>query len=105
MSTEKITKNTNNFECKQCDYKCFKKSEWERHINTKKHKINKTDDFNNKKSTKYICICGKIYKERTGLWKHKQKCDNNNNSNNNNNNNNNNSNNNDIVAFSTLSNF
>jgi len=75
MSTEKITKNTNNFECEQCHYKCFKKSEWERHINTKKHKINKNDDFNNKKSTKNICICGKIYKERTGLWKHKQKCD------------------------------
>ena len=49
MSTEKITKNTNNFECEQCHYKCFKKSEWERHINTKKHKINKNDDFNNKK--------------------------------------------------------
>jgi len=54
----------------------------------------------NKKSSEFICNCGKIYKERTGLWKHKQKCkeifldDNNNNNNNNTNTNNNNSNNN-----------
>ena len=26
-------------------------------------------------STDLSCKCGKIYKERTGLWKHKQKCD------------------------------
>jgi hypothetical protein len=28
----------------------------------------------NKESSGFICNCGKIYKERTGLWKHKQKC-------------------------------
>jgi hypothetical protein len=28
----------------------------------------------NKESSEFVCNCGKIYKERTGLWKHKQKC-------------------------------
>jgi hypothetical protein len=28
----------------------------------------------NKESSEFVCNCGKIYKERTGLWRHKQKC-------------------------------
>jgi hypothetical protein len=25
-------------------------------------------------SSKFVCDCGKKYKERTGLWRHKKKC-------------------------------
>jgi hypothetical protein len=28
----------------------------------------------NKKSSEFICNCGKIYKDRTGLWRHSKKC-------------------------------
>jgi hypothetical protein len=31
-------------------------------------------NFNIKSSSTYICDCGKNYKERTGLWKHKKIC-------------------------------
>ena len=35
-----------------------------------------TMEQNTKKQNtkKHICECGKIYKERTGLWKHKKNC-------------------------------
>ena len=43
--------NANNFICIFCDCKCRKKSDWERHLNTSKHKMivndskNYTDDI------------------------------------------------------------
>jgi hypothetical protein len=82
MSTLKNAINADILICNNCHFKCSKKSDWDRHVNTKKHKININDENVNIKSTKNICVCGKSYKERTGLWRHKQKCNNNNNNNN-----------------------
>jgi hypothetical protein len=66
------------YECKTCDYKCSKLSNWDRHILTAKHKFNENlNNFEQIKSnyTIYQCeICGKEYKARNGLWYHKQKC-------------------------------
>ena len=76
MSTEKTCKNIQIFECKSCDFKCCMKSDWERHILRPKHvnntKINTLSTEKLKKT--YFCICGKTYKERTGLWRHNKKC-------------------------------
>jgi hypothetical protein len=33
------TKEPKQFNCKKCDYKCIKESEWDRHIDTTKHRI------------------------------------------------------------------
>jgi len=60
-----------NYECKTCSIICNKLSDWKRHIMTKKHKINISGE---KSTLEYICECGNIYKERTGLWRHKKKC-------------------------------
>jgi hypothetical protein len=69
MSTEN---NKKQFCCEKCNFKCDKKYNWERHIMTSKHKINsKTDE---KSSILKCIICNKIYLNRSGLWKHKQKC-------------------------------
>jgi hypothetical protein len=76
MATIKHEKNTGTFECNFCNFKCSKKSEWNRHIITRKH-INSTNGngFNVKKRQCFVClICNKQYSDRTGLWKHKQKC-------------------------------
>ena len=70
------------FICQHCDYKCFKKFNWDRHILTAKHlkstninKISTKNEQNEQKKETYIChICNKQYKDRTGLWRHKQKC-------------------------------
>jgi hypothetical protein len=50
---------------------------------TIKHKTATKSTFGNKNPQKsqipFICDCGRYYKERSGLWRHKKKCDNNNN--------------------------
>ena len=74
MSTEKAQFIPQIYTCNICIYVCSKKSDWNRHVSTHKHKINNNQQKINKKSTEYICICGKQYKERSGLWRHKKKC-------------------------------
>jgi hypothetical protein len=65
------------FYCDKCLISCCRKSEWLRHIETKKHKINKSGENSIILATTVtpnICECGKQYKDRTGLWRHKKKC-------------------------------
>ena len=69
------------YNCLLCDYKSFKLSNYNKHINTKKH--NSTIFLNNfeQKSSQEIYICEKCKKNfnsRSGLWYHKNKCQNNN---------------------------
>lgn len=75
-STQKVL---NNFVCNSCDYFTCRKSQYDRHILTGKHLMSTICQHSSTKSSKinleeYKCECGKIYKERTGLWKHKQRC-------------------------------
>jgi len=77
ISTEKTSKNADSFVCSNCDFICSKKGDYNRHLLTDKHKnIIYSTDFNkiHQNTSKYICECGKLYKERTGLWYHKKKC-------------------------------
>ena len=72
MSTKNTSKNINLFECKNCDFTCSKKGDLNRHLLTRKH-INSTTTTENT-SNYIICECGKKYKERTALWRHKKIC-------------------------------
>ena len=82
MTNEKNAKNANSFYCDKCDFTCFKLSNWNTHITTRKHKIRtNTDKYEDKKCQKmpthnkvYKCNCGKIFKHASSLWNHKQKC-------------------------------
>ncbi len=74
MSTEILSISAKKYRCNDCLITCHNNTEWKRHINTNKHKINQTHEIGNKKSTTYDCDCGKTYKERSGLWRHKKKC-------------------------------
>ena len=73
--SETISENTINiskiFYCQFCEFKCFKKSEWDRHTSTSKHKKN-DNNLQNKK--KHLCKCGKEYTHRQGLYTHRQSC-------------------------------
>jgi hypothetical protein len=64
------------YHCLTCDYFTFRISDYNKHIITAKHK-NLTNP-NEKKIIKTkepcICICGKKYADRSGLWKHKKTC-------------------------------
>jgi ribosomal protein L37AE/L43A len=72
----------NEYVCVYCDYKCFKKFNWDRHILSSKH-IKSTNsnsqatknEQNEQKKDEYMCHnCNKEYKDRTGLWRHNKKC-------------------------------
>jgi len=61
-----------------CDFTTSKQSNYEKHLLTKKHKMAENQQNQQEKCQKvpnnYVCECGKTYKERTGLWKHKKIC-------------------------------
>jgi len=71
------------FYCNICDFKCCKKYNWKRHIHTPKHQLatNSNEIATNKgqkgqKGQLYLCEnCNKEYNDRTGLWRHKKKCE------------------------------
>jgi len=75
--SEEISKRAD-FVCNSCDFKCSKKSNFEIHINTKKHLCRLAGNASGKKSTKkfqeFVCECGKIYISSSGLWKHRKLC-------------------------------
>ena len=83
----KTSKNEHHlYYCENCHYSCSKKFNWERHIITSKHQ-NATNSNkiatekeqkgqNEPKDLKLSCDkCNKEFKDRTGLWRHKKKCD------------------------------
>ena len=93
MEIKKHRKNIPKFVCDLCDFKCYLKSDWERHIARDKHinneNGNKMEIKNIKKHAKNIpvlqnddtensvilsCCCGKLYNTGSGLWKHQKKC-------------------------------
>ena len=78
MVTEKSQKSTSVFTCSVCDYTCFNKYDYNKHILTRKHLRNTTNtqgNSENSKNDKYTCPnCDKLYLSRKGLWCHKKKC-------------------------------
>ena len=70
-----------NFFCELCNFKCSYNKDFQRHINTKKHKNNILTTNNNNINPKkpdakiYQCEnCEKVFNDRAGLWRHKKKC-------------------------------
>jgi hypothetical protein len=76
MITKKEQKSADFFECEKCDVKCCKKSNWEKHLLTRKHQKSYTElqKSSKKVPTLFDCICGKEYSHRQGLYKHKKTC-------------------------------
>jgi hypothetical protein len=74
MITEKMLKNAKKYECELCNFKCSKKSNFNTHLTTLKHKRLQNNDNGSAEIIKYICHCGKEYKYRQGLYTHKKTC-------------------------------
>jgi len=72
MMTMMTQKNAENFICEKCDFVCSKKSDYEKHILTRKHKND--DKKTPKNAEQNVCICGKSFKYRQGLFVHRKKC-------------------------------
>jgi hypothetical protein len=60
------------YNCEFCKFKCLKKNNFEQHLLTAKHQMNSNTPLNTKK---FVCVCGKDYNYRQGLYIHKKKCD------------------------------
>ena len=65
------------FTCKKCDFVCYNKKDYNRHIDTNKHKKNGYNHDTTKitQNALYVCECGKQYSYRASLFNHKKKCD------------------------------
>ena len=74
LDDKKNAKTAKIFVCELCDFKCCKKSNMDKHSLSLKHKKNDTELQENAIKGSFICNCGKEYKFRQGLWKHKKKC-------------------------------
>jgi hypothetical protein len=77
MLTNQNAENAMIFECEKCDFKCSKKSNYEKHLTTRKHEnIDKCLQQKIQKEQKipHKCECGKEYKYRQSLSVHKKKC-------------------------------
>ena len=63
--------------CKRCDFLSRNKNDYRRHLATRKHQMDNMDNIvDNPKNSKayFVCECGKQYKFRSGLSKHKRRC-------------------------------
>ena len=74
--TEKLKKNLTRFVCNYCDFKCYMKCDWERHIVRPKHlhAVEGNLELNKKLKKTYNCDCTKTFMSKSGLWKHKNVC-------------------------------
>ena len=74
--------------CEICDYTTCKKCNFISHIESNKHRM-VTNDYikgqnsakiqptsENYSNEKFVCLCGKEYHHRQGLWRHKKTCNN-----------------------------
>jgi len=83
MDNEKLPKSSQVFfTCKYCDYSTSKLSNWNKHLSTLKHRRITMDNKSSQKVAglcdetikRFICGCGKTYKYKSGLCKHKKIC-------------------------------
>tara|TARA_A100001011_G_C14272627_1_gene827673 strand:+ start:846 stop:1820 length:975 start_codon:yes stop_codon:yes gene_type:complete len=78
---ENKKKNAKNFYCKFCDFSTSNKYNFDKHLNTAKHKHTTKYNENTTKlqenakpGMQFICECGKQYPYRASLHNHKKKC-------------------------------
>ena len=76
MITKSEQKCRREYLCETCDYKCFNKTHYTKHLSTAKHANRYKMVTNDYKSVPNAntCECGKTYKHRQGLYAHKKVC-------------------------------
>ena len=64
------------FHCEKCNYSTCKKSNYNNHLRSAKHKKSMfSNEIKPILSSKFTCHqCNKEYKDYSGLWRHKKKC-------------------------------
>ena len=72
MMTNELRKVAKIFRCKKCEYATSRKSSYDKHLSTGKHKMVTNGD--NEPLDVFECECGNSYKHRQGLSRHKKTC-------------------------------
>ena len=73
--TSKASKSVTSYVCEECNFTCSRTYDYNRHVNTAKHKSMTNNDIKSvRKIDNYECVCGKTYKHRQGLHYHKKTC-------------------------------
>ena len=75
------------FICEKCYFVSCNKKDYNRHLQTIKHLSTKSQNISTEipnlptenpnlptENPNYKCVCGKIYKDKSGIWRHKKKC-------------------------------
>ena len=85
MEQIKVAKVAKKFNCECCNYICSKKSDYEKHLITLKHKKRemskmcengevKVAEVAEVANEEFACLCGKKYKQKFSLLRHQKKC-------------------------------
>jgi hypothetical protein len=78
MIQKSSEKCSDNYSCIYCNYTTSRKSQYERHILTLKHKKRQNDTNDTKSgnlnSVDFMCSCGKRYTHKPNLYRHQKKC-------------------------------
>ena len=77
MIVNSVPLSSKNFDCELCDYTTSRKSQYDRHLSTRKHKmiVNDSKMIVEKFQTDFNCICGKSYKHDSNYYRHKKSCE------------------------------
>jgi hypothetical protein len=76
MITKFVPKNPNKYHCEKCNYYTANKKDYHKHLGTRKHRMITNDNhFVPKNPHFYECMCGKTYKHKSGLSRHKTTCE------------------------------
>jgi hypothetical protein len=75
MITQNIPNTSNSYHCEKCNYNTGNKKDYRKHLLTRKHvNIINDNDFVPTNPLTYTCLCGKSYKHKSGLSRHKTIC-------------------------------
>ena len=76
FSNQENPKKPIKYYCEKCDFLSFNKKDYIRHLETQKHNMVTNQCFSMGKKPKnpkaFRCACGKMYKDNSGLWRHKK---------------------------------
>jgi len=72
--TETLKKTHFKYICEKCSFNSNNKSDYNRHLQTKKHN---TDPYlpNTYQKTVHKCLCGKSYKHKQSIYNHRKTCE------------------------------
>jgi hypothetical protein len=74
MSKKVVEKSSTIYFCKKCDYKCTRYYDFRKHLSTQKHNEQKRASIILDEIVIFSCECGKKYKHKQNLNRHKKTC-------------------------------